>query len=191
MINSNRLLSHALSVPAIFTDNHPFLFSGSSFWTSPSGFPKLVNLALFVGILIYLLRKPVSEFFRQRFAGVRETLERAAREKEAATAKMAELDARLTRLDTELAEIKSQAQHEAEAERQRVQAEAARDIEKLRMMAQREVDAARQIALADLREFAATKSVDLAEQIIKRELKPEDDARLLQRAGENISNLKS
>ena len=167
----------------------PILLSGS-FWTSPSGFPKLINLIVFLTILYLLLRKPTREFFSQRLASVRETLDRAAREKQDATTKMTELNSRLNRLDSELQEIKSQSDKEAVAERARMEAEGRRDIEKIREMAGREIEAAKQVAIADLREFAATKAVDLAEQMIRRELTPTDDARLVARVGEEMSRAK-
>src|SRR5215510_14996180 len=113
--------SLALFVPAL-PNFHPLLLSGG-FWTSPAGFPKLVNLVIFLTILYLLLRKPTREFFRQRLASVRETLDRAAREKQEATTKLAELDSRLNRLDTEIQEIKAQSDREAVAERGRVDAE--------------------------------------------------------------------
>ncbi|MBL8169381.1 MAG: ATP synthase F0 subunit B [Acidobacteria bacterium] len=188
MTNLAQLRSSALFLPALFADHQPLLLSGG-FWTSPSGFPKLVNLVLFIVVLYLLLRKPAREFFAERLATVRTTLERAAKEKAAATAKIAELDARLNRLDAELAEIKTQAQTEAQAERARLDAEAQRDAEKLRTMAQREIETAKQVALSDLREFAASKSVDLAEQIIRQELKPEDDAKMLQRMADEMSKV--
>jgi len=172
----------AILYPAL----HPWVLSGS-FWTSPTGFPKLINLAIFLAVLYLLLRKPTREFFRQRLASVRETLDRAAREKQAATTKMAELDSRLNRLDAELQEIKSQSDREAATERGRVDAEARRDIEKIREMAGREIEAAKQVAMADLREFAATKAVDLAEQMIRREMTPTDDAKLVARVGKEMS----
>lgn len=187
MTKTHQLYSSAIFVPILFTDLHPLFFL-ESFWTSPAGFPKAVNLLLFLGILFYLLRKPAREFFAKRLADVREILERAAREKEGAMARMAELDARFNRLDAELAEIKKQAQDEAVAERERVELETKRDIDKFRASAQREIESAKQIALADLREFAATKSVELAEQIIRRELSPEDDARLLQRVSDQLGS---
>src|SRR5262245_7123981 len=102
MTRSHKHRSIALFVPAFITKFHPLLLSGG-FWTSPTGFPKLVNLVVFLTILYLLLHKPTREFFNQRLASVRETLDRAAREKQAATAKMAELDARLNRLDAEMA----------------------------------------------------------------------------------------
>lgn len=175
-------------VPAL-PDLHPILLSGG-FWTSPTGFAKLVNLAIFLTILYLLLRKPAREFFHQRLAGVRDTLDRAAREKQEATAKMAELDARLNRLDADLREIEAQSDHEAAAERARMDVEAKRDIEKIREMAAREVETAKQVALADLQAFAATTAVDLAEQMIRRELTPADDAKLVARVGEEMSKAK-
>jgi F-type H+-transporting ATPase subunit b len=180
--------SLALFVP-VLPNFHPLLLSGG-FWTSPTGFPKLVNLVIFLTILYLLLRKPTREFFRQRLASVRETLDRASREKQEATAKMAELDTRLNRLDADLREINSQSDREAAAERGRMDAEAKRDIEKIREMAAREVDAAKHVALADLRAFAATTAVDLAEQMIRREMTPADDAKLLARVGEEMGKVK-
>jgi len=181
--------SLAFFVPAFIADFHSLLLSGG-FWTSPTGFPKLLNLGIFLTVLYLLLRKPTREFFRQRLVSVRETLDKAAREKREATTKMAELDARLNRLDTELQEIKAQSDREAAAERARMDTEAKRDIEKVREIAGREIEAAKQIAMADLREFAATKAVDLAEQMIRREMTPADDARLVERAGKEMSKVR-
>jgi F-type H+-transporting ATPase subunit b len=186
MIRTNQLCSFALFVPAFLAHTPLPLLAGGG--VSPA-VAKTINLIIFLGILFYLVRKPAKEFFATRLAQVRATLQQAAKEKEAATAKMAELDARLSRLDTELTEIKSQAQREAAAERERLETEAKRDAEKIRATAQREIEAAKQIAMSELREFAATKSVDLAEQIIRRELKPEDDAQLLRRMGEEMSKV--
>jgi len=152
----------------------------------PAWIAKSFNLIVFFGILYYLVRKPLHQFFAERFATVRRTLEHAAREKERAETKMSELEARYQRLDTELNEIRTMTQKEAALERQRLETETARDIEKLREIAQREIESSKQVALADLREFAAAKAVDLAEEIIRRELTAEDDAQLLARVGEEM-----
>lgn len=151
---------------------------------------KAFNLALFLGVMYMLVRKPARQFFADRFALVRATLEHAAREKEAATAKIAALDARLNRLDEELQTIRSQAAAEAEAERVRIEAETARDLEKIRQTAHREIESAKQVAMTDLREFAAGKAVDLAEQMIRRELKPEDDANMLKRMADEMTSIR-
>lgn len=189
MTQSHKHRSLAFPFSALAVAIHPLLLS-SNFWASPTGFAKLVNLVLFLTVLYLLLRKPVRAFFDQRLASVREALDRAAREKQAAMAKMAEIDARLNRLDSELAEIKAQSEREAAAERARMESDAKRDIEKIREMAGREIESAKQVAMADLREFAATKAVDLAEQMIRREMTPDDDAKLVERVGGEMSKVK-
>jgi F0F1-type ATP synthase membrane subunit b/b' len=180
MTNAHRFNSFALSLV-------PLLLAGGG--SVHPAISKAVNLALFLGLMYFLLRKPVREFFTNRLALVRATLEHAAREKEAATAKMAELDARLNRLDGDLKNIKSQTEAEAAAERARIEAETRADIEKIKTTARREIESAKQVALTDLREFAATKSVDLAEQMIRRELKPEDDAKMLRRMADEMAKV--
>jgi F0F1-type ATP synthase membrane subunit b/b' len=178
--------SLGIFVPALLIEFHPLLLAEGGIHP---GIPKGVNLAIFITILYLLLRKPAREFFARRFASVREMLEKAAREKKEAETKMAEIDARLNHLDAEVAGIKAQAEREAAAERERMEAEAKKDIERIRLSAQREIEATKQVALADLREFAAVKAVDLAEQMIRRELTPDDDAKLLQRVGDELSKV--
>jgi len=186
MTTSICLASLALFVPQFVFDLQPPMLA----LLVPAWVPKTVNLVIFIGILYYLLRKPTRKFFRQRIEEIRALLQRAAREKAEAAARLAEIDARLNRLDDELAEIRAQSEREAAAERARIEAAAREDAEKLRLMSQREIEAAKKAALVELRQFAAEKSVELAEQIIRRELTPEDDARLLQRIGEEIQRAK-
>jgi F-type H+-transporting ATPase subunit b len=136
---------------------------------------KSINLLLFIGLLYFLLRKPTREFFEQRFASIRGSLQKAAREKEEAAAKLKEIDQRLERLGSELANMREETAREAEAERARLEEET-----------RREVESAKQAALHELRQFAADKSVSLAEQMIRHELTPDDEARLLGRAGDGL-----
>lgn len=181
MTNATQLHSLALSIG-------PFFLAGGG-GVHP-GISKAINLALFLGVLYFLVRKPAREFFANRFALVRATLEHAAREKEAATARMTELGSRLNRVDVELKSIKSQTEAEAAAERARIEAETKQDIEKIKLNAKREIESARRVAMTDLREFAANKAVDLAEQLIRREIKPEDDAKLLKRMADHMAVVK-
>ena len=185
MIRQNCLLPLALSVPQWIDLQPPALGLLVPVWV-----PKLVNLIIFLGLLYLLLRKPTREFFQRRLVEIRASLERAAKEKAAAEAKLAEINARLDRLDAELGEIRAQAEREAKAERERLEAAAREDAEKLRAMAQREIEAAKKGALVELKQFAAEKSVELAEQVIRRELTPEDDRRLFKRLSEEIQSAK-
>lgn len=170
-------------LPCLFA--HPVLLAGG---LHPA-IPKAVNLTVFLVVMYLLVRKPAREFFTARLAAVRTMLDRAAKEKAEAEAKINELNARLSKLDAEVAEIHAQAQREAVAESARLKAEAQADADKLRAIAKREIEGAKQAALVQLREFTADKAVELAEQMIRRELTPQDDAKLLQRVGEELSKV--
>src|SRR5919197_95469 len=122
---------------------------------------RVINLLLFVGLMYYLLRRPLGEAFRARQEGIRRELLRAEEERAAAVAKLEEVEGRLARLDAEVEAIRAQAQREAAEER-----------------ARREIESAAKAARAELRAYVAEQSVGLAEELIRREIRPEDDAHL-------------
>ena len=170
-----------------FLLSHPILLAGGAWWLPIAA--KAFNLTLFLAVLYLLVRKPAREFFAARLAAVRATLDRAAKEKAEADAKMSALSARLNKLDAELADIRTQSAREAAAERQRMEVETKTDAEKLRAVARREIEGAKQSALLQLREFAAEKAVTLAEQMIRQELTPQDDARLLRSVSAELTKV--
>lgn len=151
---------------------------------------KLINLALFVGLLIYLLRRPVSNTLRTRRENIRRELTRAQEERNAALAKLEEIDARLSRLDEEVTAIRAQAQREAAEERLRIERSTEEDLRKLSEQAQREIEGASKAARADLRRYVAEESVRLAEEMLRAQMRPEDDARLVRDYVEDLGGVK-
>jgi F-type H+-transporting ATPase subunit b len=139
---------------------------------------KLVNLLLFVGVAIYFLRRPIKGAFRARQGSIREELMRAEEEKAAAVAQLEEVEGRLARLGAEVEAIRAQAQKEAAEERVRIERATEEEMRKIREQARREIDSAAKAARAELRTFTADQSVRLAEEMIRREIRPEDDAHL-------------
>ena len=159
-----------------------FMFEEGPWWNYP-GFElwKFVNLAVFVAILIYILTRKVKlgEAFRARRENIKRDLARAREERDAALAKLKEVEERLAGLDTEVAAIHDQHVREAAEERERIAKSTETEISKLGQQAQREIESAGKLAKHELRRFAAEESVRLAEEMIRREMKPEDDARLI------------
>ena len=151
---------------------------------------KFVNLFLFVGALIYILRRPVSDALRARREGIRRELMRAQEERDAANAKLEEVETRLTRLDAEVAQVREQARREAEEERERIRLSSEEDAEKLREQARREIESAGKAARQELRRYAAEQSVRLAEEMIRRDIRPEDDQRLVERQVEELGGIR-
>ena len=149
-------------------------------WNIPSfELWRWVNLIIFVIIFVYILRRPVSEAMRTRREGIRRDLMRAQEERNAALAKLEEVEQRLAKLDAEVAGVRAQSEREAAEERERITKATEEESRKLREQAQREIESAGKAARQELREFAAEQSVQLAEEMIRRDIKPEDDARLV------------
>ena len=142
---------------------------------------KFVNLAIFIACGLYLHRRfgrPIREALRARSEGIKRELQRAREERDQALAKLAEIEARFEKLDAEVAAVKEKAKAEAEAEKARLTAATESEIAKLREQATREIESAGKAARHELRRFAAAESVRIAEEILEKEIRPEDDARL-------------
>ncbi len=145
------------------------------------------NLILFVGVLVFLLRKPVQNFFTSRRDSIRRDLIKAQEERAAAVAKLAEVEAKLAQINTESERIRIEAKAESAAERERLAQATEQEIKKMREQAQREIESAGKLARHDLQRYAAEQSVQLAEQIVRRDIRPEDDRRLI---GDYVETLK-
>jgi len=158
-----------------------FAFDSPKWWDYPGfEFWKFINLALFVGLLVYvLLRANIGQAFRTRGDTIKAELEKARQERDAALAKLKEVEARLAGLHDQISSIKERSKAETEQERQRIAQSTQEEIAKLSAQAQREIENAAKAAKSDLRKFAAEQSVRLAEDLINRDIRPEDDAKLM------------
>ena len=152
---------------------------------------RVINLLVFVIILVYILRTKVriGQVLDNRAASIVKELEQAKREKQEAQARLAELEARLGRLDQEVADIRAEAERESAREAERVRQAAAADSEKIRQTAQREIEGAMKAARGELRAFVADQAVALAEGMIRREIRPEDNTRMINRFIDDLSEV--
>lgn len=155
---------------------------GHPWWNYPGlELWKFVNLFLFIlaGLFAHrLFGRPVREGLRGRRESIKQELERARVERDQAVSKLAEVEARFGTLDAELNSIRQKSQAEAQAEKERIRTSTDEEIAKIRDQARRELDSASKAARQELRRFAAEESVRMAEGILKKEIGPADDERL-------------
>lgn len=157
-----------------------FNYPGLELW-------KFINLAIFTVAMIYVLRRPISAALGARREAIQQELVQAQQLREQALEKVSEVDAKLEHVDADIASVREHALAEAEAERARLADAAEREIEKLKQQAQREIETADKIARKQLRQFFAKRSVEVARQAIKVQMKPEDEAVLI---SQSISELR-
>lgn len=148
---------------------------------------KFANLAIFTGLGIYILRKPISQALQSRRGAIQQELITAQNERDQALARVAEADSMLSGLDDDVRKVQEQAREEARSERQRITVSTEREIEKLKQQAQRELETADKLARKGLREFLAERSVQMARESIRTQMRPEDDTALIR---ESIGELR-
>lgn len=131
---------------------------------------KTINFVILIGGLGYVLRKPLAEFFRSRFASIQKGLEEGRKALEASQAQLRAVEDKLARLEAEIAEFKTSALKEMEAERQRLLQSSAEEASRILEAARAQMDTAVRGAKLELRDYAAEKAVALAEELIRTRL---------------------
>ena len=157
-----------------------FNYPGLELW-------KFINLAIFTGAGIFVLRKPISQALMARRGAIQQELVAAQQERERALAQVQEADNRLSRLHEDVRTLHRQADEEARAERARLAAATQSEMEKLKQQSQREIDTAGKLARKELRQFLAQRSIELARESVRNQMRPEDDTALIK---ENLGDLR-
>lgn len=142
---------------------------------------RVFNLLLVVGVLVWIARKPLSNFFANRSNAIREELEEAQKARVEAESKLAEIEARMSRLDDELKEIARTSEKEGQEEYQRLLAAAEQDAQKIVERSRQEIGGMTRAAQLELKRHAAELSVQMAEERIQHEITPADRERLFSR----------
>jgi F-type H+-transporting ATPase subunit b len=137
------------------------------------------NFILFVGLLVYVLRRPVAEYFRERTTRLREALRAGARARAEAEALRATLARDMERLPTIRAELLADMRAAAEFQRDKLIASGRAAADRIRtdarLVAEQEAAAARQTLRAELIESAMGE----ASMLVRRALEPQDQERFV------------
>lgn len=148
-------------------------------WVETIG--RWFNLSLLFGVIFYYARGPIGRFFQQRKKGIAEEMEAARSARVEAEKKLAEIEQRMNRLDSELEAIRIESRNQAERERNRIIEQAEEEARKLVAAAEREIGGLTRAAEQDLRQYVTDLSVSLAGERIRQELDAETESRMMDR----------
>ncbi len=140
---------------------------------------RFLNLAIFAAIMIYLLKKPLSNAFKTKREAIRADLIRAEEERQAALVKLSAADAKFAQLEGDKSQTIENARTEAEAEKRRIAQEADADAERMRLQAESEIERKSQQVRSQLKRFSAEESIRLAEEKIKQAMNTQKDTELV------------
>ena len=141
-------------------------------------FFKILNFVLFAGLLGFLLRRPLKEFWRGRAEVLRERIGQAFKKRSVAETEYKNLMNRLNHLAQEIDQLVAQMRQNGELEKQRIIERATEYATKLEEAAGRIGRHETQKAQERLREETARQAVELASRLIEEKITPEDQRRL-------------
>jgi F-type H+-transporting ATPase subunit b len=126
-----------------------------------------INFA-FLGIFFWmLLKSKLPQMFRGRTATIQKALKEAQAASAEASRRLSDIETRLSKMDSEVSEIRAGAERDAAAEEERVRLAAEQDKQKVVAAAETEIAAIARSARHDLKSFAASLAVDIASHRIK------------------------
>lgn len=152
---------------------------------------KFADLAIFITVAIVILRKPLANALEARRERIKVEIAKAEAERDRAAEQLAEAQALLAHVGDDVEAIHEQSLQEVNFERQR-QAEAAeKEIARLKAQGDREVELARKAAHKTLREFLASRSLQIAKQSVTNQLRPQDDDLFIKERIDELKGVRS
>jgi F-type H+-transporting ATPase subunit b len=148
---------------------------GNALWT-------LVIFALVLFILGKYAWGPILAALQSREAFIRESLEKAKHEREAAEALLRDYEQRLANARAEATAIVEEGRRDAEAVRLRIEEQARQEGELMIERAKRAIQIATDTATKELYALAARLATEMAGRILGRELTAQDHERLIAEA---------
>ncbi|HOA75462.1 MAG TPA: F0F1 ATP synthase subunit B [Phycisphaerae bacterium] len=141
---------------------------------------------LIFGLVLFVLGKfawgPILTGLQRRERFIRESLETAKRDREAAEARLREYEQKLAEAREEASRLVEEGRRDAEVTRRKIEEEARAASEAMIERAKREIGVARDTALRDLYETSAELATSMASGILRRQITPEDHSRMVQDA---------
>jgi F-type H+-transporting ATPase subunit b len=150
---------------------------GASKW--PDFWYRVLNFVLMAGILVFVARKPIREFFAKRTQTIANTLTELEAKKKEAEKTYQEYKQRLAELDKETARILDEYRAQGEAEKARIIAAAEKSATEIRAQADRAIQQEIAGATLALKREIAELSVAAAEKVLKERIGKEDHLRLV------------
>lgn len=164
-------------------EESPSIFSGD--WMN-SLYTVVIFLAV-LGILGKWAWGPILATLQRREQFIRESLEQAKRDREAAEKRLHEYEERIHKASQEAAALVEEGRRDADDTRRRGQEQARAEAEAMIERARREIGLAKDAAVKELYELVANLAADVSAKVLRRSLSEDEQRRLI---GEAIGEVR-
>lgn len=151
------------NAPAVkYIARHTGLTNDQAYWLCIA-----LNFAVIFITIAVFLRKKLPGYFSGRSATIQKGIAEARKAGEDARRRLADVEGRLSRLDTEIASMRREAEENAKAEEQRILAAGEEERRRIVASAEQEIEMAASAAKRELKAYVAELAVQLAEKKIR------------------------
>jgi F-type H+-transporting ATPase subunit b len=148
--------------------------------------PRLVNFAIIAGVVVYFMRKPAQDFFKNRSVEIAKALQESKEARERAVAALVDMERKIKDLEAETARMVADAQSRSEKDKLALIEEGRKVAQDVQTQVKQGIDIELQKAKTTLAAEASLLSLDLAEGMIKENIGGKDHERIVK---EYISNV--
>jgi F-type H+-transporting ATPase subunit b len=143
---------------------------------------RWLNFAGLAAILYFFLVRimDVPGSFKKLSSGLAHAIKSSTESKEAALQQIQDIKGKLVNLDDEVNNIKEEVLKNTEFEKNKIAAEGEEEIKRIQQFTHAEIDWKMKEAIKDLKQHTIEMATSLSEQIIKSQLKPEDQEKLIE-----------
>jgi F-type H+-transporting ATPase subunit b len=147
---------------------------------------RWANFLILFGGLAFLLKKPMSDFFRTRQNDITGGLKRAEDAQSSAQARMDEIERRLAHLSSDITALRAETQKESLVDRERVLADAKSEVERIIEQSQQEIERVARTVEREIKEHIADLVIDRAGNTLRTEMTQDDQKRIVVRFIEQL-----
>jgi F-type H+-transporting ATPase subunit b len=144
-----------------------------------------LNSGVLIAVIVVALWKFLPKMFRKRTENLQKELIDARLATEKANRRLAEVESRLLRLDSEIGAIRQQVEQESVEDEKRIHAALEAERERIIASAEQEITATQAAAQRDLKKFAADLAIDNA--IRRIQLSDDTDRALVREFGKSLN----
>jgi len=149
---------------------------------------RVFDFVVLIGVLYWLLRDKIKGFFAGRRADIKTSLEEAAAAKEEAENKFREYSARLDEAAEKITEISEMITKQGLAEKEKIIENARISSEKMKKDAEARMEQDLKTARSQLRAEAVELSVQMAEEILRKNIEKDDHENMVKDYLKNINS---
>jgi len=150
---------------------------------------RIANFSILIIVLHVVLTAKIIDFFKNRTLAIQEALEESSQSKREAEKKYQEVADMLSRAKKEIEDMRESFVEEGKLERNRLIANAKKEAEKIKLQAQNTAEQEIRAARFSLRAEAAELAVELAEELLKKNITAKDLKRITKEYIEKTSEL--